>query len=156
MPLTTYSHRMQVKYSYSKYTSAAPHTNVEVDLGVDKQHLRPEVQRRLDELTDLLTIDRISINGSQQSLTSTTPTKRRFKVGAIIRMPWAGPTPESSRGFRVWCIECECLGGLGQESVYGLVSLDRDAPNDQDGKVATMMYVPVLLLETHPGIEVVG
>lgn len=147
---------MQVKYSYSKYTGAAPHTNTEVDLGADKQHLRPEVQRRLDELTDMLTIDCISISGSQQSLMSTTSTKRRFKVGAIIRMPWTGPTPESSRGFRVWCVECECLGGLGQESVYGLVPLDEQAPNDQDGKVTAVMYVPVLLLETHPGIEVVG
>lgn len=151
VPMMTYVRHMQVKYTFNKYTaSSAPHTNVELNLGDDKQQLRPEVQRRLDELTDLLTTNKPTKTSGD------VPAKRKFDVGAIIRMPWAGPTPESSRGFRVWRIEGDCLGGLGQESVYGLVSLDRDAPNDQDGKVATMMYVPVLLLETHPDVEVVG
>lgn len=144
---------MQVKYSYSQYTAGAPHSNVEMDLGANKQHLRAEVQRRLDELTDLLTVDVIRIGASEQA-TAQAQSKHKFSVGAVIRMPWAGPTPESSRGFRVWRIECECLGGLGQESVYGLVPLDEQVPNSQDGTPVPVMYVPVLLLETHPGIEV--
>ena len=47
----------------------------------------------------------------------------------------------------VWQVGAVLLGGLGEESVVALRTVDLDDPRDSWGVRVTAMYVPVVLLE---------
>lgn len=66
---------------------------------------------------------------------------QKFKVGDTIRMPHY-PT---AKGFRVWKIEAEKLGGEKQEGTFQLRPLDV-VENCQ-------IEVPTIMLESHALIE---
>jgi len=55
--------------------------------------------------------------------------------------------PRYNGTMGVWQVSSVLLGGLGEESVYGLRTVDLDDPRDTWGLRVTEMYVPVVLLE---------
>jgi len=71
--------------------------------------------------------------------------KRSFDVGDVLRMPHY-PTVGGGR-FRVWTVEGVHLGGTHQEGTYELRPIDI-LPNET-------IHVPCIMLEMHPGVELV-
>lgn len=70
--------------------------------------------------------------------------KPLFKPGDVIRIP----NYPTCKGFRVWMIKDVTLGAQGQENTVGMVPLDKS----ENG---VWINVPMIMLETHGGIELV-
>lgn len=70
---------------------------------------------------------------------------RSFKPGDVLRML---DYPTNPRHYRVWKVTAVLLGGLGQESVYQLTTLDRE----QNTK-GEYLLIPCVLLETCSQVE---
>ena len=67
-------------------------------------------------------------------------TFQEFKAGDVIRMPHY-PT---CGGFRCWKVTGVYLGGVKEESTYGLLPLDVSGTDP--------LHVPCLMLESHHDI----
>jgi hypothetical protein len=74
---------------------------------------------------------------------------QKISVGGVVRM-WHA----MSKRYRVWRIIAQRLGGTAQESTYELVSLDVIPGDGPEGLPLPSMHVPTMLLDHHPGIEV--